>query len=103
VSSASADMELPLADERSAERILLVPITSDRGLAGAYNANVIKLTREIIKEKYAAQHAKGNVTILPLGKKGYEYFARYGYKIVDKFWTIFSDLNFENVREAAAY
>jgi F-type H+-transporting ATPase subunit gamma len=103
VSSAAADMELPLADERPAERILLVPITSDRGLAGAYNTNIIKLTREIIKEKYGAQNAKGHVTILPLGKKGYEYFQRYGYKVIDNYWTVFSDLNFENVRNVAVY
>lgn len=103
VSSAAGDMALPLADERPAERILLVPITSDRGLAGAYNANIIKLTRELAREKYAAQFEKGNVTILPLGKKGYEYFQRYGYNVVDNFWAIFADLSFENVREAAAY
>ncbi len=103
VSSSSGDMELPLAEERPAERILLVPVTSDRGLAGAYNTNIIKLVREIIREKYAAQHANGNVTILPLGKKGYEYFLRYGYKIIDNYWTVFSDMSFENVREAAVY
>ncbi len=103
VSSASGDMELHLADERAAEKILLIPITSDRGLAGAYNTNVIKMTREVIKEKYSAQHSKGNVTILPLGKKGYEYFLRYGYKVVDNFWTIFTDLSFDNVRNAANY
>jgi F-type H+-transporting ATPase subunit gamma len=103
VSSSSADMELPLAAERPAERILLIPITSDRGLAGAYNTNIIKLTKEVIKEKYAAQHANGNVTILPLGKKGYEYFQRYGFKVIDNFWTLFSDLSFDNVRNAAVY
>ena len=103
VSSASSEMELPLADERPAERILIITITSDRGLAGAYNTNVIKLTRELVNTKYAAQHAKGNVTILPLGKKGYEYFTRYGYQVVDRFWTLFSDLSFENVRQAAAF
>ncbi|HTM66135.1 MAG TPA: ATP synthase F1 subunit gamma [Flavipsychrobacter sp.] len=103
VSSAAADMELPLAEERPAERILLVPITSDRGLAGAYNANIIKLTREAIKEKYATQNAKGNVTVLPLGKKGYEYFQRYGYKVIDNYWTVFSDMSFENVRNVAVY
>lgn len=103
VSSAAADMELPLAEERPAERILLVPITSDRGLAGAYNANIIKLTRESIKEKYATQNAKGNVAVLPLGKKGYEYFQRYGYKVIDNYWTVFSDMSFENVRNVAVY
>ncbi len=103
VSSASAEMELPLAEERPAERILIISITSDRGLAGAYNTNIIKLTRDLVNNKYAAQKANGNVTILPLGKKGYEYFTRYGYKVVDQFWTMFADLSFENVRQAAVY
>jgi F-type H+-transporting ATPase subunit gamma len=103
VSSVSSDMEMPLAEERVVERVLLIPITSDRGLCGAYNTNVIKMTRSIINEKFAAQHAKGNVTILPIGKKGYEYFLRYGYKVVDNFWNMFADLSFESVREAAIY
>ncbi|MEO6830794.1 MAG: ATP synthase F1 subunit gamma, partial [Chitinophagaceae bacterium] len=103
VSSLSSDANLPLAVQRSPDRVLLIPITSDRGLAGAYNANVIKLTRELMEGKYAAQAAKGNVTILPLGKKGYEYFFRHEYKVVDNFWTVFSDLSFENVRQAATF
>jgi len=103
VSSASGDMEMPLAAERSVEKVLLIPITSDRGLAGAYNTNVIKLTREIIKEKYSAQHAKSNVTVLPLGKKAYEYFTRHGYNVIDNFWTVFADINFDNVRKVAVY
>jgi F-type H+-transporting ATPase subunit gamma len=103
VSSAATDMEMPLAEERAIERILFIPVTSDRGLCGAYNANVIKTTRNMITEKYSEQFAKGNVTILPIGKKGYEYFTRYGYKVVDTYWTIFADLSFDNVRAAAAY
>jgi F-type H+-transporting ATPase subunit gamma len=102
VSSASG-LNMKLAEERPVEKVLLIPITSDRGLCGAYNANVIKLTRQTIKEKYSAQSAKGNVTIMPIGKKSYEYFTRYGFKVVDNFWTIFSDLRFENVRNAAIY
>jgi F-type H+-transporting ATPase subunit gamma len=94
---------MPLADVRPVEKVLLIPITSDRGLCGAYNTNVIKMTRQAITEKYAAQNAKHNVTILPIGKKGYEYFSRYGYKVVDSYWNIFSDLSFDNVRNAAAY
>lgn len=103
VSSSSADVNLPLAEVRNPERILLIPVTSDRGLCGAYNSNVIKLTRQVIKEKYAAQAAKGNVTILPIGKKGYEFFQRNNFKVVDNYWHIFADLSFENVRQAAVY
>lgn len=103
VSAASSDVSLPLAEVRTTERVLLIVVTSDRGLCGAYNANVIKAARNTISTKYAAQHAKGNVTILPIGKKGYEYFQRNQYKLVDNFWEIFSDLTFENVRRAAIF
>ncbi|HLO71007.1 MAG TPA: ATP synthase F1 subunit gamma [Flavipsychrobacter sp.] len=103
IASASSDMALPLAEERAAERVLLIPITSDRGLCGAYNSNVIKATRQLIADKYATQFANGNVTILPIGKKGYEYFVKNNYKVVADFWTIFADLSFDNVRNAAVY
>ena len=103
VSSLSGDVDMPLAKERAPERILMIAVTSDRGLAGAYNANVIKLTRETIREKYSRQQTAGNVTILPIGKKGYEYFLRLNYKVVDAYWQIFSDLSFDNVRAAAQY
>ena len=103
VSSVSSDVSMPLADERVAERVLMIVVTSDRGLCGAYNANVIKLTRQVIAEKYAEQHKKGNVTILPIGKKGYEFFTRLGFKVINDFWSTFSDLSFDNVRRAAVF
>jgi F-type H+-transporting ATPase subunit gamma len=103
VSSLSGDMDLPLADDRDVERVLIIPITSDRGTCGAYNSNIIKAAKQTIDTKYAAQAAKGNVTILPIGKKGYEYFQRHGYKLVESYWNLFSDLSFENVRRAAVY
>src|ERR1043165_3856960 len=46
VSSSSGEVSMPLAEERNPERVLLIPVTSDRGLCGAYNSNVIKLTRQ---------------------------------------------------------
>jgi F-type H+-transporting ATPase subunit gamma len=103
VSGSSSDVPLPLAEERNAERILLIPITSDRGLCGGYNSNIIKLTRETARTKYGAQFAKGNVTIMPIGKKGYEYFQRNNYKLIDNYWETFSDLSFDNVRRAAVH
>lgn len=99
VSSTSGDMDLPLASERVAERVLLIPITSDRGLCGAYNANIIKLTRTTIEEKYP----KADVTLLPLGKKGYDFFVKNNFKVIDNFWNVFQNLSFDNVREAAIY
>src|SRR5690606_6047513 len=103
VSGLSDDMSIKLAEEREPARILLIPITSDRGTCGAYNSNVIKATKQVIQEKYQAQYQAGNVTILPVGKKGYEYFLRYDFKVVADFWNLFSELTFENVKRVAQY
>ena len=103
VGNAEGDINLALAKERPVEKVLLIVITSDRGLCGGYNSNLIKLAKLDIHEKYAGQFAKGNVQILPLGKRGYEHFTKNHYKVIDRFWNIFSDLSFEHVAEAAKY
>jgi F-type H+-transporting ATPase subunit gamma len=90
-----------LAVERPAERVLLFVITSDRGLAGAYNANVIKLAKQIIREKYADQQARGNVTIWSIGKKGYEHFAKNNFNVSDTYKDVLLNITFENVQKAA--
>jgi len=92
-----------LNTQRPIEKALFIVVTSDRGLCGGFNANSIKLAKSIINEKYEAQHAKGNVSILPLGKKGWENFVKAGYPVIEDYWTIFSDLTFDNVKIAAEY
>jgi F-type H+-transporting ATPase subunit gamma len=66
---------------RDVKKVLLVVITSDRGLCGAFNANVIKRTRLLIAEKYAEQHKAGNVTLLCIGKKGAEFLRKLKYDV----------------------
>ncbi|GAA4748167.1 ATP synthase F1 subunit gamma [Flavisolibacter ginsenosidimutans] len=90
-----------LATERAVEKVLLIVITSDRGLAGAYNANLIKLAKQTIREKYNTQYSKGNVTIWSIGKKGYEHFAKNNYKVSDAHKDIFLNLTFDNVQKAS--
>ncbi len=89
VGNAEGDINLALAKERPVEKVLIIVITSDRGLCGGYNSNLIKLAKLDIKEKYADQFAKGNVTILPLGKRGYEHFSKNKYKVVDQLLEYF--------------
>lgn len=103
VSNSSGDVDMSLAEERPVEKVLLITITSDRGLCGAYNSNIIKATRNTIAKNYSDQHAKGNVMILPIGKKAFEYFKKHGYNVNADYWEMFSDLSFENVRRAAVY
>src|SRR4026207_444217 len=81
VSNSEGGSGMSLAIERPVEKVLLIVITSDRGLAGAFNANLIKLAKATIVEKYAAQHKKGNVQIWSIGKKGYENFVKSNYKV----------------------
>jgi len=90
-----------LAVERPVEKLLLIVITSDRGLCGAFNANLIKLAKSTIAENYPEQFKKGNVTIWSIGKKGYEHFVKNKYKATDTFKDIFLNLSFENVQACA--
>jgi F-type H+-transporting ATPase subunit gamma len=103
VSNSDGSVKIDLAAERPVEKVLIIIVTSDRGLCGGYNSNLIKLTKQLIFEKYPAQHAKGKVSILPIGKKGYEHFTKNGFKVVDKYWDIFTGLSFVKVQTAARY
>jgi len=100
-SSADAAEALSLAVERPVEKVLLIVITSDRGLAGAYNANVVKRAKSLMTEKYAEAAKKGNVHIWNIGKKGYESLSKSGYKTDARFKDIFLSLTFEAVQQAA--
>lgn len=97
--ASGSDMDMKLAEERPIENVLIIVVTSDRGLCGAYNTNLIKTARELANKTYTGK----NVTLLPIGKKGYDYFVKHGYKVVKEYWSIFSDLNFESVRAASVY
>ena len=79
----------------------MLVVTSDRGLAGAFNSNLIKLAKQTIREKYSTQFAKGNVTIWSIGKKGWEHFQKNNYKTDATFKDIFLHLKFEEVQKAA--
>src|SRR3712207_5574129 len=59
----------PFAEQREPNRILIVVITSDRGLAGAFNTNITKAVNNLVNERYASQAAAGNVQLLTIGKK----------------------------------
>jgi F-type H+-transporting ATPase subunit gamma len=103
LTNAGGDIKMTLAAVRPVEKVLVIVITSDRGLCGGYNSNLIKLARQVIKEKYGSVSAKGNAELMPLGKKGYEHFSKNKFKVIDHYWNIFSDLNFENVASAAKF
>ncbi len=105
IAAVSANTELgsqsPFTAVRPIEKVLLIVVTSDRGLCGAFNANVAKAAMLIANEKYPSQLAKGNVSVMPIGKKGGEVLARRGYTLDSNFVDTFQGLNFSKVKTAA--
>jgi F-type H+-transporting ATPase subunit gamma len=89
--------------DREVQNVLIVVITSDRGLCGAFNTNVLKSVLSLIQEKYSHLETDRSLWILPIGKKGFEYFKKRNYQVIDNFSNIYTDLSFEKVREAAEF
>ncbi|RCW93532.1 ATP synthase F1 subunit gamma [Winogradskyella arenosi] len=84
------------AEQREVENVLVVAITSNRGLCGAFNSNIIKQTQHLINSVYASK----NVSVLAIGKKANDAFAKQDRVIANKS-EIFDDLTFDNVSEIA--
>ncbi|MCE7043530.1 ATP synthase F1 subunit gamma [Dyadobacter sp. CY312] len=98
---AESSSDSPLKAARPVEKVLIIVVTSDRGLCGAFNTNIVKATLLLIEEKYAAQAAKGNVEIFAIGKKGAESFVRKGFTVNTSYTDLFTRLSFVAVKQAA--
>lgn len=101
--TASVDVSVAgaFAENRSPEKVLFIAVSSNRGLAGAFNSNIAKTIRLAIKNDYAEQADKGQVSIVSIGKKAGDYFVRNGYKVVSQNNHIYEKLTFENVAVVA--
>lgn len=88
---------------REERRILIVAISSDRGLCGSFNSTVFKGVNRLIDENYSEQFKKGNVTVLTVGKKSADYFGKRKCTLVGDFTLLLSSLSFENVSAAADF
>ena len=88
-----------LESREGSNSVLFIVITADRGLAGAFNSNVIRLTEKTINEDYAQYQQNGNLYLSVAGKTGYRYFNRDDYQIANDFRGIFDDLQFEHAQQ----
>ncbi len=99
LSNLSASMDgsnSPYTLEREPNKVLIISISSNRGLAGAFNMNVIKMTNNLISEKYSDQLRKGNVHIVAIGKKVQDFYEKRKYTVIGNNNELYSDLSFEN-------
>lgn len=101
--SLDADHQSRFSIEREVNKVLIIVVTSDRGLCGAFNTNSIKGALALINEKYSGQYSAGNLWIIPIGKKGFDFFRKRDYQVIDRFAGLFTDLSFDNVQEVAQF
>ena len=96
VSASVEEGASPYTVDRKPNNVLIVVIASNRGLAGAFNTNVIKTANQLIAGQYSEQLHAGNVRILAIGKRAQDYYLRRNYQVVGDHNDLFQELNFEN-------
>ena len=101
--ASDSGVTIQLAQERPVKNVLIVAVTSDRGLAGGFNSTTIKLAQQTIQERYAAQAQSGNVTVMPVGKKANDAFKKLPYKVIGDYALMFSTLDFNHASAAAEW
>ncbi len=97
------DSQSQYAVARDVQKVLIVAVTSDKGLCGAFNSSVTRNVTQLINNEYAAQHKNGNLTIMPVGRKAHDYYRRREFKMVEDYAELFGDLSFDKVKLAAQH
>jgi F-type H+-transporting ATPase subunit gamma len=100
-SLADAEIENVYGRTSAPEKILIVVVTSNRGLCGAFNSNIVKEARRLVADNYYEQYKKGNVEFLTIGKKGYDTLRKMKFKIAAESNELLNDVTFEKVSALA--
>jgi F-type H+-transporting ATPase subunit gamma len=91
----------PYGVQRDLERILIVVITSNRGLCGSFNSNILKRTVQLAKEEYGGLCDQKKVDFFAIGKRGAEFLSKNRYNLIGTRNDLFEGLSFENVMPVA--
>ncbi len=89
----------PLLMEREANHVTLIIVTSDRGLCGSFNSNLIRSAADLIQTDFSSYHESGNLNLICIGKKGNDFFSKRNYQVKEKYVGLFSDLQFTSAKE----
>jgi F-type H+-transporting ATPase subunit gamma len=98
----ASEIHSPLVQVREPKQILLIVVTSNRGLCGAFNSGLIKFADQFMADNYADEATSGRLQILPIGRKGFEYYQKRKFRILDdKNHDAFHNLSFETANVVA--
>ena len=86
---------------RPVNKVLIIAVSSNRGLCGAFNANINRTISKMIRENYASQAQSGNVKVMSIGKKSSDFFAKMGNLNGGNHNEIYANINFEAVSKIA--
>lgn len=89
------------AQERPVNRILVIAVTSNRGLAGAFNANIIRTVNRMLNDTYADYVSSGNIKVMAIGKKASDAFGKNAGLYVGNHNDVYNNLKFNAVAEIA--
>jgi F-type H+-transporting ATPase subunit gamma len=90
-----------LSGRQEVKKVLVILITADRGLCGAFNTNIIKLAQKTITEDYASVHARGGVSMICAGSRGNDFFRKRDYNIIKGYPGVFQNIDFSLAKEIA--
>jgi F-type H+-transporting ATPase subunit gamma len=103
IQASGESIQTEYAEKRELKKVLIVVVSSDRGLCGAFNSNVFKRVVALISEKYQEFYDRKRLDILPIGRKSYDFFRKRDFKIMDQFWNLYTDITYEKVTEVAEF
>lgn len=103
LSNLGGEADISFGKEREVKNACMVVVTSNRGLCGAFNSNIIKAANAVIKDQFADLEKSGGLKILPIGKKANDFYRkRYPENvIINDHVMLFEDLSFANVSQVA--
>jgi F-type H+-transporting ATPase subunit gamma len=103
VTNLEGDINSPFVNVREPKKIAIVVITSNRGLCGAFNTNIIKEAILKVEHSYSSQRASNNLSLIFIGKKGYDVLKKKypDCKLVKEYIDLYSDLSFDNISKAS--
>jgi F-type H+-transporting ATPase subunit gamma len=82
--------------QRDPKKVLLIVISSNRGLCGGFNSNIVKATLRLMNEQYAEQKSENNVSLVCIGRKVSEFFTKRGYKVAETHDDLVDKISFEH-------
>ncbi len=95
-------IQSPYCVTRPSEKVLVVVISSNRGLCGGFNLNIVRYAADLIRSRYAGQLKNGGVDILSIGKQGERQLLVAGFDVAKSYNEVWSNLRYSTIDEIAS-